>query len=212
MIKAVIFDMDGLMIDSESASYIAFQRALKDFGGSYSEEENSEYIGITDLDGAADIVKRKKLKISKEELVERKQEYYLQSLKKNIIVQPGLMDLLKNLKKRGIKTAIASSSQRQSIEIVIDKLKLKEYIDFYCSGREVKRGKPFPDVFLKAAAGLKADPKNCLVLEDSPKGVQAAKAAGMMVFAVPSRETKDQDFGHADLILESLTEVVDKIH
>ncbi len=208
MITAVIFDMDGLMIDSETVSRLAFDQAIKDFGGDgLSEEENIKYIGITDLDGAEDIIKTKKLKISKEELIDRKQKYYTQSLKEKIIVRPGLMDLFKDLKNKGIKMAIASSSQRQSIEIVIDKLDIKKYIDFYCSGRDVKRGKPFPDVFLKAAAGLGVDPKDCLVLEDAPKGVEAGKSAGMIVFAIPSRETKGGDFSKADLILSSLSRV-----
>ena len=206
MITAVIFDMDGLMIDSETVSRLAFDQAIKDFGGDgLSEEENIKYIGITDLDGAEDIIKTKKLKISKEELIDRKQKYYTQSLKEKIIVRPGLMDLFKDLKNKGIKMAIASSSQRQSIEIVIDKLDIKKYVDFYCSGRDVKRGKPFPDVFLKAAAGLGVDPKDCLVLEDAPKGVEAGKSAGMIVFAIPSRETKGGDFSKADLILSSLS-------
>lgn len=208
MITAVIFDMDGLMIDSETVSRLAFDQAIKDFGGDgLSEEENIKYIGITDLDGAEDIIKTKKLKISKEELIDRKQKYYTQSLKEKIIVRPGLMDLFKDLKNKGIKMAIASSSQRQSIEIVIDKLDIKKYVDFYCSGRDVKRGKPFPDVFLKAAAGLGVDPKDCLVLEDAPKGVEAGKSAGMIVFAIPSRETKGGDFSKADLILSSLSRV-----
>jgi beta-phosphoglucomutase family hydrolase len=208
MIKGIIFDMDGLMIDSEPFHQQAFNKALKKYGKSLTPEENSKlYVGITDLDAAEDIIKRKKLFISKEKLVKQKQENYYKLLATKVISQPGLIELLKKLKLNGFKTAVASSSTLKEIKAVVDKLKINKYFNLLCSATHVKRGKPFPDVFLLAAKKLNLRPKECLVLEDAPSGVEAGKQANMKVFVIPSRETKNKDFSKADKVLTSLNQV-----
>ena len=93
------------------------------------------------------------------------------------------------------------------IRLIINSLKINEYIDDYFSAQQVKNGKPAPDLFLFAAEKMNFPPKECLVLEDAPSGINAAKAAGMKSFAIPSRETAGKDFSNANKILSSLSEV-----
>ncbi len=209
-IKAVLFDMDGLMVDTEPLHLQAFNFALEKFGKYLTEEENTKrYIGTPDIDGARDMVARYNLPISVSELLKVKQDKSREFLKKSLNPEPGLIELLNNLKKNGYKVAIASSSSLENIKTVIESLGVKEVIDQLASAEEVKEGKPAPDVYLLAAEKLGVKPEECLVLEDAPKGVQAGKAAGMKVFAVPSQYTKGQDFSQADKVLGSLSEVFD---
>lgn len=205
--KAVIFDMDGLMIDSEPFHAKAYDTVLKKFGYGLTQEENSKrYVGISDLDASRDMVKRFNLPITPEELSSQKQQAYKVHLKE-IKPNPGLMDLLRHLKYSGIKTAIASSSTIKEISSVVKTLGISPLINSITSAQEVENGKPAPDVFLLAAKKLKVAPALCLVLEDAPSGIAAAKAAGMFRFAIPSPETKDKDFSDANKVLENLSEV-----
>ncbi len=212
-IKAVLFDMDGLMIDSESLHFQAFSQILKKFGKIFTEEENIKiYIGTSDADCAKDMVFRFNLPISAARLLRKKRDIFRQLLKNQLIVQPGLFELLKELSENSYEIAIGSSSTLETIKTVIDKLKISSLIDAYASAEEVKRAKPAPDIYLLAAKKLGVKPEECLVLEDAPKGVEAGKLAGMHVFVVPSRETKGQDFALADKVLNSLSEVFELIN
>jgi len=211
-VQAVIFDMDGLMIDSEPFHQKAFDVVLKEYGSSLSVEENNVlYVGIGDIAAAADMVKRKQLPISKEELIQKKQAVYMQYLKSDIIAQDGLKELLIELKKLKLKTAVASGSTLDEINAIVTHLKIRKYFDFLCSSSQVPKGKPSPDVFLLAASNLGVDPSKCVVLEDAPSGLRAGIAAHMRVVIVPSRETEGQDFTGADTILTSLKEVSEYI-
>lgn len=207
MIQAVIFDMDGLMIDSEPIHLQAFNTVFKEFGLEFPEEENTKYVGMPDIDEAKDMVDKYPLPITAEELVKRKQTVFRRLFSQAIIPQLGLMDLLEKLQDRKYKIGIASSSALEEIEFVVNGLKINKHIDVYCSAEQVQKGKPAPDVYLLAAQKLAVQPQNCLVLEDAPNGVRAGKAAGMQVFAIPSQYTKEGDFTEADKALESLTEV-----
>jgi len=196
------------MIDSEPIHYKAFDEAIKTFGRHIPIEEfNHFYPGLSDLDQAKDMVKRYNLPITAEELVQRKQTIARRMLREEVVPQPGLIDLLKQLDENHYKKAVASSSLLVEIELVINALQINHLIDAYCSSEEVSHGKPAPDLFLLAAKKLEVLPENCLVLEDAPSGIKAAKAAGMKSYAIPSRETKGQDFSEATHVLINLSEV-----
>lgn len=204
---SVIFDMDGLMIDSEPFHQRAFDYVFRLYGKNLTEEENNKYyVGISDKDAAEDMVKRFELPISAEDLARKKQLAYLKALGQ-IKAQSGLVDLLRNLTRRGYKKAVASSSTINEIEAVLNALKVKDFFLTYCSAQEVQNGKPAPDLFLLAAKNLKSNPANCLVLEDAPGGITAAKAAGMSSIAIPSKETQDKDFSEASIKLPSLADL-----
>lgn len=211
MIKAVIFDMDGLMIDSEPFHYEAFNEIFKKFGKELPQEDNNTYfVGISDDDAAPKMIEKYNLPIEPKDLVREKQVVF-QELIKNITPQPGLMELLNTLQEKGYKKAIASSTALDDIEIIISALGITRYLDGYFSAQQVLHGKPAPDLFLYAAEKLGVQPKECVVLEDAPAGITAAKAAGMVRYAIPSRETKGKDFSSATKVLASLHEVFENL-
>ena len=120
---------------------------------------------------------------------------------------PGLQDLLNMLKSHHIKTAIASSSPHNHIELILNRLNVRHYFDKIISGDDVKHGKPAPDIFLKAAELLGLNPKDCMVIEDAPTGVTASNRAEITVIAVPNEFTRKHSFDNADLIVNSLSDI-----
>lgn len=210
-IKAVIFDMDGLMIDSEPIHLKAYNKAMKSLGVILSFKDYSKYLGISDIDISKDIIKRFKLNISKEELMKKKDVIYKKLLKRDIIPKLGLVDLVKKLKNEGYLLAVASSSHTEEILIVLSTLNLKSFFKEIVSADNVKKAKPSPDIFLLTAKKLNVIPEDCLVLEDSSNGVIASKKAKMYCYAIPSVKTNKDRFILADRVLNNLNEVYDLI-
>lgn len=203
--------MDGLMINSEPFHYQAYADVLHELGKNYPLEDNNRlYIGLSDKDQTKDMVTRYELPLSPEELMVKKQNAF-KLLIHAIIPKPGLMELLKKLKKHMYKTAIASSSSKEEIALILESLALTSFIDSYCSADDVLHTKPAPDIFLLAAKKLHVKPQDCLVLEDSPRGIEAAFLAGMKSFAIPSDITKSGDYTKATLKIKSLDNVYDNL-
>ena len=208
-IKAVIFDMDGLMIDSEGKQSLAIEWLLREQGTEpvLTEQGIVHIAGIRATDNLQRLKDHHQLAASIDDLHTRKDELYRQTLAEGVDVMPGLPELLDSLSQAPVKKALASGSSKPDITIVLRHLKLENYFDAVVSGYEVAHGKPAPDIFLEAAKRLTVTPEYCVVFEDSGTGVQAAKAAGMKVIAVPNRYTKSHDFDAADLIVGSLAEL-----
>jgi HAD superfamily hydrolase (TIGR01509 family) len=207
MVEAVIFDMDGLMVDTEPIQSESFERVLREHGAQPRRNNLGviQTIGVTALDNWRRLRSKYNLNSSLEELVTRKREVYSELLPGRITPMPGLLPLIAMLEQRQIKKAIASSSSLDHINIVTKELELT--FDATVSGEHVERGKPHPDVFLKAAELLNVQPSGCVVLEDAESGVNGGKAAGMKVVAVPSRFTSDHDFTNANKVVPSLEAV-----
>ncbi|MGX7112312.1 HAD family hydrolase [Gemella cuniculi] len=210
-IEAVLFDMDGLMVDTESLATKAFIKSAKEQGYNMSEEETFKVLGFT----KASIYLFweeyfKNSKIDGRKLVDDHYEYIEKVLfSTGPDKMPFVEELLKYLKENNYKIAVASSSDLDHIENNLEKTNLKQYIDKIASGAEVENGKPAPDVFLLAAHRLGIDAKNCLVLEDSKAGIRAAKAAGATAFMVPDMvKIDDECLKTADRIVENLGEVI----
>ncbi len=210
-IKAVLFDMDGLMVDTESLSTEAFINSAKAQGYNMTKEETLKVLGFT----KANIYQFwidyfQGTNVDGEKLVDDHYEYI-----ENVLYtvgpekMPYVEELLKYLKENNYKIAVASSSDTADIKNNLEKTKLEKYIDEIASGAEVENGKPAPDVFLLAAKRLGVDPKDCLILEDSKAGIKAGKASGAMVFMVPDMFTVDKECEDtADRILTNLGEVI----
>lgn len=211
-IKAVLFDMDGLMIDTESLSTEAFINSAKSQGYNMTKEETLKVLGYT----KASIYQFwidyfQGTKVDGKKLVDNHYEYIEKVL---YTVGPEKMpfveELLKYLRENNYKIAVASSSDTADIKNNLEKTKLEKYIDAIASGAEVENGKPAPDVFLLAAKRLDVDPKDCLILEDSKAGIKAGKASGAKVFMVPDMFTVDKECEDtADRILNNLGEVIE---
>lgn len=211
-IKAVLFDMDGLMVDTESLSTEAFINSAKAQGYNMTKEETLKVLGFT----KANIYQFwidyfQGTNVDGKKLVDDHYEYI-----ENVLYtvgpekMPYVEELLKYLRENNYKIAVASSSDTADIKNNLEKTKLEKYIDEIASGAEVENGKPAPDVFLLAAERLDVDPKDCLILEDSKAGVKAGKSSGAMVFMVPDMFTVDKECEDtADRILTNLGEVIE---
>lgn len=206
-VHAIVFDMDGVLIDSEPLHLLAYQKFLFDFGLTFLEKDNQNFLGMKDLDCAKHLVEHHKLSITAQEFVARKESVLHQLFLDQLKMQPGVKQTLENAHKLNIPAVIASSATMPTIELVVDLTGTRKYFRHLCSGDEVPNGKPAPDVFLLAAERLGVKPSECLVIEDTFNGVCAAKAAGMMCIAIPCQATRHQDFAHADLVLASMEEV-----
>lgn len=194
-IKAVLFDMDGLMVDTESLATEAFIHSAKKQGYDMTKEETLLVLGFT-TKSIYEFWENyfKNSDVSGKQLVDDHYKYI-----ENILFTTGprkmpyIEELLKYLKESNYKVAVASSSNMNHIINNIEKTELKKYIDEFASGAEVENGKPAPDVFLLAAERLGVKPEECLVLEDSKAGVIAGSSAGAKVIMVPDMFKPDEE-------------------
>lgn len=197
MIKAVLFDMDGLMFDTESLSTKGFIEAAKKQNYKMTEEETFLVLGFK-REAVYEFYEKYFLEknngVDGKKIVDDQYEYL-----ENILYTAGpdkmfyLEELLIYLKNNNYKIAVASSSDLYHINNNLEKTNVLKYIDVIASGEEVKNGKPAPDVFLLAAERLGVKPENCLVLEDSKFGVKAGFLAGMKVIMVPDSIQPDEE-------------------
>lgn len=185
MTKAVIFDMDGVLVDSEPFHTAIEKRQFELNNLFLSEEEHGQYMGVASDVMWRDIALRHALALEVEELIEQNKAESIRffSALEHIPMMPGLTQVLEELNKREIPLAVASSSFHEVIELILERTGLRAYFLQVVSSKEAGKSKPEPDVFLLAARRLGIDPKDCLVVEDSYNGIQAAKAAGMRCIA-----------------------------
>jgi HAD superfamily hydrolase (TIGR01509 family) len=205
MISTVIFDLDGLLADTEKLHRRAYQEVLGKFGIELTDSEYGEH-WIRFGKGIDDFVREKNLSVNPSVLRAEKTRRYQQLVEQSLEPMPGALSLLERLE--GRKTcALASSSYPDAVECVLRKLGVARYFATIAAKDSVGRLKPFPDIFLYVAERLNVEPASCVVLEDAEKGVIAAKDAGMKCIAVPNEYTHHNDFSKATLVLSSLTQV-----
>ena len=205
-IKAVIFDMDGVLADSEPLYHLSMNQVLQAHGHSLTDEDNRIILGTTVKHTWQWLKDHFGLDGELEDWIGVYDRIILKNLKENVEPSPGLYDLLDSLKTRGLPIGLASSSQANWVDSVLTTLDVKDRFSVVVSGDMVTNGKPAPEIFLKAAGELGAEPSRCLVFEDSPHGIQAGKSAGMMVVAVLTDLTRDLDLSLADRRIESLSD------
>jgi len=185
-VKAIIFDLDGTLVDSEPNYYEADRKVLAQYGiTGFDLAMKSKYIGIGAKEMMEDIKVRYKLQETVENLVSQKNKYYLEIARKNTPVFPEMRKLLGLLEECQYPLALASGSSPEVIDVILNGTNLKQYFETVLSAEEVKNGKPAPDIFLEAARRIDVSPAECVVVEDSRYGIMAAKAAGMYCIAIP---------------------------
>ncbi len=211
MISTVIFDLDGLLADTEGLHCRAYQMTFAEHAVELSEPDYCEH-WVRAGKGIADWVVMHGLDLDPQALRLRKSEHYLKLLTSSLRPMEGALELLQSLH-GNLKIALASSSYRDAVDGVMAGLKMAHFFDVIVSGLDVLRVKPAPDIFFKAAHDLGVEPNKCLVLEDAEKGVMAAYLAGMRCIAVPNDYTRHHDFSKATRICSSLKEVtMDVLH
>jgi HAD superfamily hydrolase (TIGR01509 family) len=208
MIPAFIFDMDGVIIDSEPIHFDVDIKTMNYLGTNISKEELEKYVGMTNPEMWSLIKHEYNVLQSVSEIIDYQLTTKINIIK-SIYLEPieGIREILFELKKHNIPIGLASSSPRKFIEEVLSKFNITEYFDCIVSGEEVNKGKPAPDVYLEAANILGVDPKYCYVLEDSKNGVAAAKAAGMKCIGFINQNSGNQDLSKADYIINWIKEI-----
>ena len=211
MIKAVIFDLDGLLLDSEIVAFkvyeelgerFSFELTLPDFMQNFCGQPLRRNVAYCN--------ERFQLSWTLEEAVEEVLRIEKRLLDEGVEVMPGAMELLLFLKENNYKTCIASSSARERSMNLLKQHDLVKFFDDFVFGPEVEKGKPNPDIFLKAAEKLGVEPEQCLVLEDSQAGIQAAYTANMSVICVPDLKYPTEEYvKKATAVKESLFDVIE---
>ena len=204
-IEAVIWDLDGVIIDSAEEHRRAWQRLAREEGITMTDEDFWDTFGKRNDDIFAIIwgdLPPEKVK----QLADRKEAYFREYIRETAAPLPGAMELMRGLFEAGYAQALASSTPIENIDLISEVLGLKRYLTVLVSGETVARGKPAPDIFLKAASELGFPPDRCLVIEDAVAGVQAAHAAGMHCIAVAGNRDLP-GLRQAELMVRSLTEV-----
>ncbi|OLC72533.1 MAG: hypothetical protein AUH87_01355 [Deltaproteobacteria bacterium 13_1_40CM_4_54_4] len=205
MITTVIFDLDGLLADTEPLHCRAYQDALQSEGASLTEADYIEH-WVRSGKGIADWVALHGLNVDPLALRVKKSARYLELLASSLRPMDGALELLKVL--YGNKTlALASSSYQDAVDGVLEGLNIAHYFKAIVTGLDVPRVKPAPDIFLTAARRVGAVPSECVVIEDAEKGVLAAYQAGMSCIAVPNAHTRHHDFSKASRVCLSLNEI-----
>jgi HAD superfamily hydrolase (TIGR01509 family) len=199
MFKALIFDMDGLMIDSERL-YWEVERSL---AGSYGKEVREEILwkmmGRRPIEGLRIFVEEVGLPISAEEALALRDSRMREKYRRESEAMPGLFHILDTFYGK-LKLAVCTGAQGEFLEIVVDRLKIRGKFAVLQSSDEIKKGKPDPEIYLTTCAKLRLEPAKCIVLEDSANGCLAGKRAGCHTIAVPSDYSRGQNFGCADFV------------
>ena len=207
MIRAVIFDMDGVIVESEHLHIKAEQQTMLKHGVRISAEELHTYTGTTAEFMFTELIKKYKLNTTFERVFNEKEKFMFKLLEKETRPTKGVIELLKKLKRKGIKLGIASSSHRNLIEYILRRLNIVRLFDFVVSAEDIANSKPNPEIFLRSARGLRVEPVECLVVEDAKLGVEAAKNAGMRVVGYRNPNSGDQDLSRADMIIDDFAKL-----
>ncbi len=205
-LKAVLFDIDGTLLDNNEYHKKAWMQYLEDQGKEISDEEFNEYIsGRTNKDAVEHLYGE----VTEEESYKhslKKDEIYRQMYKPHIEPINGLTEFLKELKEHNIIMALATSGIQENIDFMFEHVPIKQYFKTIIQAKDVEKGKPEPEIFLKTAEAAGIPAQNCIVLEDSISGVQAGKTAGMKVVALTTTHSPEE-LHEADLVIKDYTEI-----
>jgi HAD superfamily hydrolase (TIGR01509 family) len=205
----VIFDLDGVLIDSEGLYYQAYSEVLKPYGVTVSRAEYEEY-WIAQGTGPEYIVAKHRLPVSPDELRELRSPLYLQLLHTEVKLMPHVENALSCLVPNFAVT-VATNTNREHLDFVLRHLNIHRFFPITVARQDYRGAKPQPDAFLTAAEKLGLPPSHCVVIEDTYKGVMAAVNAGMACIAVPNEYTLRNDFSQASLVLPSLGELTPEV-
>lgn len=199
---AVIFDMDGVMVQTAPQHFAAWRQVFAEMGREFSKEEFRATFGRRNQEILRHILGDGISEVQVEVLGRKKEEHYRALVRGEVEAAPGFIPLLEALRDNEFKIAVGTSAPRQNVELILDVLSVRERLDAVVTAEDVDRGKPDPETFLLAAQRCNIEPKGCVVFEDSVAGIEAARAAGMRCIGVGR-----PDIAQADLMVDSLAKV-----
>lgn len=209
-ILAVIFDMDGVLVDSEGANINAARKTFRDLGLPLTKDEEEQIPGRSSRVFVPEFMRQRGITdIAKHErIIAINRQNYDSIWENEVKLMPDAANVISALSAHGIKLAIASTNRRSRVERFLEKFEFREYFAIIVTGNEVKNLKPDPDLYLLARKELAIPSKHILVIEDTQIGVEAAKNAGLACGAIPNRYSETHDFSMADYIFQSLKDVM----
>ena len=209
MLKAVLFDMDGVIVDTEPLHRKAYFKMFDEMGISVSEVMYTGFTGQATLPICTQLVNHFKLEQSPEALVacKRKHFKYLFDNDDSLQLLDGVLELIKDYYRNGLTLVLASSASMPNIDRIFERFDLNQYFVAKLSGADLKQSKPHPEIFIKAAEAAGQPRKHCMVIEDSSNGIKAANDAGIFVVGYDSKHSTDQDYANADLVVGSFNEI-----
>lgn len=209
-IECIIFDMDGVIIDSEEIHKKAYYETFNSIGVDVSDELYKSFTGSSTINAFQKLVEHFQLQLNPEDLVLDKRKRYVDFFENdpNLQLVNGVEELIKHVHKKDIKLVLASSSAMVNINRVFTRFDLHQYFIAKISGADLKESKPNPEIFEKAVLLGKTSKDKCIVIEDSDNGVEAANKAGVFVVGYRNPLAKDQTLENANLIIDDFAEII----
>jgi beta-phosphoglucomutase family hydrolase len=205
MIKAVLFDMDGVIAETEHVHIEAEKQTMLRHGVQITEDELHRYTGTTARQMFTELIAKYRIDTTFEEIFNEKEQIMFKLLEMDTQPVKGVIELLHKLIEKHVKLAVASSSHRRLVQYVLRKFEITGLFDSIITAEDVAHGKPDPEIFLKSAERLKVSPAQCLVVEDAELGVEAAKAAGMKCLGYKNPNSGNQDLSKADIVTDDFS-------
>ena len=205
-LEAVLFDMDGVIVDSEPLWSKAEEQLLARRNLRYSPQLKTVMMGLDSSEAVGFLIKHYNLQESVGDVVAERNQLVADLFRQFLRPMPHALQLARSVQAAQIKTGLASSSPKELVDLALRRLNITELFDLILTGDQVARGKPAPDIYLTAARELGMNHENCLVIEDAPHGVAAAKAAGMCRLAI-STSVSESELGEADRVVKGFAGV-----
>lgn len=203
--KAIVFDMDGVLVDSEKIHQRSELKALESFGLKLEVQDLQPYAGASRVAFQKGISERFNVDLDWKAVFKLKDDLFFPMMN-DVEAIPGVLELIPELKSTGFKLAIATSSQKPNMEFVIDKFNLSPHFDAAVCAADITHSKPHPEIFLKAAERLGVEPAECYAIEDSLNGVRSAKSAGMNVIGLTGTFPR-KSLQEADRVIDGFDEL-----
>ena len=209
MFKAALFDMDGVIVDTEPLHHKAYYQLFNDINITVSDALYASFTGQSTIEICQQLIKQFQLPVGAQTLVDIKRHHFkkLFDTDTSLTLLDGVLDLIKDYHSHGMALVLASSASMTNINRIFERFDLDQYFVAKISGADLQASKPHPEIFEKAAALSGHAPKDCFVIEDSTNGIAAAKAAGIYCIGYDSLHSEDQDYSKADLVVSDFKSI-----
>ncbi len=204
--RAVVFDMDGLMFNTEDVYSLVGSELLRRRGCEFTDEIKNKIMGMRPQPAFETIIRCCNLDDTWPAMVAESNRLFLELLDGRLAPMPGLLELLDALERAGIPKAIGTSSSRELVDACLRPFDMAGRFEFILAAEDIVHGKPHPEIYLTSAERFAVPPAEMAVLEDSGNGCRAAAAAGAYAVAVPGEHSRNQDFSSASLVVDSLAD------